>query len=109
MDNEHYFTELKRGTIIIAVLSQLKEPLYGYKLVNKLNEAGYEVEQNTLYPLLRRLEKQKILTYEIRMNDSRERKYYSLTEDGKKLYEKLVESFNETSLILSKLIKEYEG
>lgn len=105
MDNEHYFTELKRGTIIIAVLSQLKTPIYGYDLVRVLKDSGYEIEQNTLYPLLRRLEKQNILTSEMKTYESRERKYYCLTESGKDLYEKLVESWSKTNLILEELIK----
>lgn len=105
MDNEHYFIELKRGTIIIAVLSQLKEPIYGYDLVRVLKEAGYEIEQNTLYPLLRRLEKQGILTFEIKMNNQRERKYYRLTENGLELYKRLVESYVRTNDLLLKLIE----
>lgn len=105
MDNEHYFTELKRGTIIIAVLSQLKQPTYGYELVKILNSAGYEIEQNTLYPLLRRLEKQNILTSENRLYQSRERKYYSLTEDGNKLYQNLIDSWSSINETLKILIK----
>ena len=50
--------ELRRGTIVLCVLSQLKEPTYGYSLVNVLSENGIPMETNTLYPLLRRLEKQ---------------------------------------------------
>lgn len=105
MDNNHYFTELKRGSIIIAVLSQLNAPKYGYELVRALNDAGYNIEQNTLYPLLRRLEKQNVLQSTIKVYESRERKYYSLTANGRELYAELVKVWSETNLILNHLIE----
>ena len=55
---ENLRQELRRGTLILSVLSQMKEPKYGYALVQSLEEKGVEIEANTLYPLLRRLEKQ---------------------------------------------------
>lgn len=106
MDNNHYFTELKRGTIIIAVLSQLNTAMYGYELVRKLNDAGFSIEQNTLYPLLRRLEKQNILQSTTKVYESRERKYYSLTNSGKELYGELINTWSETNLILQQLIEQ---
>lgn len=108
MDNNHYFTELKRGTIIIAVLSQLNTAMYGYELVRKLNDAGFNIEQNTLYPLLRRLEKQNILQSTAKVYESRERKYYSLTDSGKELYGELIKTWSETNLILQQLIEQGE-
>ena len=53
--------ELRRGTIVLSVLSQLDNPAYGYTLVKNMEEKGVRVDTNTLYPLLRRLEKQEIL------------------------------------------------
>ena len=53
--------ELKRGTQVLGVLSQLKTPMYGYSLVEKLAGKGMEIDKNTLYPLLRRLEKQGLI------------------------------------------------
>lgn len=108
MDNDHYFTELKRGTIIIAVLSQLKKSMYGYELVRLLNDAGYNIEQSTLYPLLRRLEKQNILQSTTKVYDSRERKYYSLTPNGEKLYAELVKVWSDSNLTLKNLIEQGE-
>jgi len=75
--------ELKRGTITIGALSQLHEPQYGYSLVTKLKEKGVQVEPGTLYPLLRRLEKQGFLESEWDTNETRPRKYYLLSETGK--------------------------
>lgn len=82
--------ELRRGTITIGVLSQLSEPQYGYSLVSMLNDKGIHVEAGTLYPLLRRLEKQGLLDSEWNTNESRPRKYYLLSEEGKKVFDLLV-------------------
>lgn len=81
--------ELRRGTIILGVLSQLEEPQYGYSLVTVLEEKGINVDPGTLYPLLRRLEKQELLVSHWDTNDTRPRKYYSLSPLGKEVYEQL--------------------
>lgn len=86
---ENFTQELKRGIITLNVLNELSEPEYGYSLASKLQEKGIEVEQNTLYPLLRRLEKQKLIESSWSLEGSRQRKYYSLNEKGKKVLEKL--------------------
>ncbi|MGM0851277.1 MAG: PadR family transcriptional regulator [Bacillota bacterium] len=78
--------ELRRGTITIGVLSQLSYPQYGYSLVTKLGEKGISVEPGTLYPLLRRLEKQGLLQSEWDTNEARPRKYYVLSAKGNKVY-----------------------
>ncbi|MDX8044519.1 PadR family transcriptional regulator [Gracilibacillus sp. S3-1-1] len=82
--------ELRRGTITIGVLSQLSEPQYGYSLVTSLDAQGIHVEPGTLYPLLRRLEKQGLLDSKWDTNESRPRKYYLLSETGKEVYDLLV-------------------
>lgn len=79
-------SELRRGTIVIGVLSQLSEPQYGYSLVSLLEEKGIPVDPGTLYPLLRRLEKQKLLESRWDTNESRPRKYYQLSPFGKEVY-----------------------
>ncbi|GIO27261.1 PadR family transcriptional regulator [Ornithinibacillus bavariensis] len=81
--------ELRRGTITIGVLSQLSSPKYGYSLVSLLEEKGVHVEPGTLYPLLRRLEKQGLLESKWDTNEARPRKYYVLSEVGQKVFEKL--------------------
>ena len=70
-------------------MNELIEAEYGYSLATKLQEKGIEIEQNTLYPLLRRLEKQDIVESSWALEDSRQRKYYSLNEKGKRVLEKL--------------------
>ena len=97
---DKFTQELRRGTITIAVLSLLAEPQYGYSLVTMLNEKNIEVEPGTLYPLLRRLEKQGLLQSEWDTNESRPRKYYFLSKDGKHVYSLLV---NEWIQIVSSL------
>ncbi|SFB08657.1 DNA-binding transcriptional regulator, PadR family [Lentibacillus halodurans] len=85
-ENEHIdklMHELRRGTITIGALSQLYEPQYGYSLVTRLKEKGIQVEPGTLYPLLRRLEKQGLLESKWDTNETRPRKYYLLSDTGK--------------------------
>ncbi len=74
--------ELRRGTIVLACLVLLKRPNYGYALLDALEKAGFDVDANTLYPLLRRLEKQGLLTSEWNTDDSRPRKFYMTSADG---------------------------
>ena len=81
--------ELRRGAVIISVLSQLAEPQYGYSLVQVLDEKGFAIDPGTLYPLLRRLEKQGLLESSWDTNESRPRKYYRLSTGGKAIYETL--------------------
>ena len=75
--------ELRRVTVVLAALASLDAPRYGYALQQHLAEAGIEVEGNTLYPLLRRLEKQGLLTSEWNTDESRPRKFYALTDAGR--------------------------
>lgn len=75
-------TELRRGTLTLAVLSQLRTPQYGYSLVQLLEESGIPIDQSTLYPLLRRLEKQEMVTSSWDTSESRPRKYYVLSKYG---------------------------
>lgn len=75
--------ELRRGAIIVAVLAQLREEAYGYSLKKGLAEAGMEIDEGTLYPLLRRLEGQGWLQSEWRVEEARPRRYYVLSEAGR--------------------------
>ena len=77
--------ELRRGILILATLSQLGEPRYGYSLKKRLSELGLEIEEGTLYPLLRRLEKQGLLQSEWNVEGSRPRRYYELSPAGQEV------------------------
>lgn len=79
-------TELRRGTLTLAVLSQLNTPQYGYSLVQLLEKSGIMIDQSTLYPLLRRLEKQKLITSIWDTEQSRPRKYYQISNYGIDIY-----------------------
>lgn len=75
--------EMRRGVIVLCVLHELDQPMYGYHLVRQLTERGIPVEANTLYPLLRRLEGQGLLKSEWETHGPKPRKYYAATENGK--------------------------
>lgn len=96
--------ELRRGTIVLCVLSQLREPTYGYSLVNVLSESGIPMETNTLYPLLRRLEKQELLKSSWETSGAKPRKYYVITEFGQEVYEELKEQWKQSTLHMTKLL-----
>lgn len=101
---DKFLLELRRGTITLGVFSQLSRPQYGYSLVSLLNEKGISVEPGTLYPLLRRLEKQGLLISEWDTNESRPRKYYLLSKMGEKVYSLLVKEWEEIVHNLNKVI-----
>lgn len=98
--------ELRRGTQIILVLSQLKTMQYGYSLLQSLEEKGVRIEAGTLYPLLRRLESQGVLSSEWDTTESRPRKYYTLSPDGHELYLALKEEWKTISKEMNALLKE---
>jgi PadR family transcriptional regulator, regulatory protein PadR len=98
--------ELKRGTLVLSVLSQLHHPEYGYSLVQKLEEKNAPIEAGTLYPLLRRLEKQKLLISEWDTSESRPRKFYVLSDEGKEVYKRLKKEWKTLSNQLEVLLME---
>ncbi|MGE7919727.1 PadR family transcriptional regulator [Viridibacillus sp. NPDC093762] len=97
--------ELRRGTLTLAVLSQLRIPQYGYSLVQLLEESGINIDQSTLYPLLRRLEKQELVTSSWDTSESRPRKYYVLSEYGLKIFLNLKKEWIKNSKELYGLLK----
>lgn len=85
--------ELRRGTVQLVALTLLEIPRYGYDLVRLLSSSGFEVEEGTLYPLLRRLEQQGVLESTWNTEGARPRKYYSLSEEGRTHRRDLVEAW----------------
>ncbi|MFC4604300.1 PadR family transcriptional regulator [Rhodococcus kronopolitis] len=77
--------EVRRGSVVVASLLMLRTPGYGYGLIEALSGAGIAVEANTLYPLLRRLEKQGLLVSEWNTDEVRPRKFYRTSEAGEEL------------------------
>lgn len=104
-----FITELRRGTLTLAVLSQLRTPQYGYSLVQLLEKSNVVIDQSTLYPLLRRLEKQELVISSWDTSESRPRKYYVLSEYGIEVFKQLKEEWEKTSSELYTLLKGEEG
>ena len=98
-------TELRRGTLTLAVLSQLRTPQYGYSLVQLLEGSGIDIDQSTLYPLLRRLEKQELVSSSWDTTESRPRKYYVLSEYGLEIFLQLKKEWINNSKELYNLLK----
>ena len=98
--------ELRRGVVVVATLSQLRAPRYGYELRQALADKGMPIEEGTLYPLLRRLESQGLLKSEWNTEGGSPRRYYSLNADGQKLLEKLTESWQGMNDAMGRLLKE---
>jgi DNA-binding PadR family transcriptional regulator len=96
--------ELRRGTIVLATLAALQQPHYGYALLQTLSQAGIPVDAGTLYPLMRRLEKQGVLVSSWDTSDTRPRKYYRVSELGNELYQKLRTEWYDTHTNIDKLI-----
>lgn len=100
-----FMTELRRGTLTLAVLSQLRTPQYGYSLVQLLEHSSINIDQSTLYPLLRRLEKQGLVTSSWDTSESRPRKYYVLSDLGLQVFIQLKDEWLKSSKELYELIK----
>jgi len=87
---ENLLLEMRRGVIVLAVLSQCNQEQYGYSLMKSLADKGLDIDQGTLYPLLRRLETQGLLSSNWRLEDARPRRYYVISKSGKEILPKLV-------------------
>lgn len=98
--------ELRRGVVVLATLSQLRTPRYGYELRQALAAQGMPIEEGTLYPLLRRLESQGVLSSEWRITDGPPRRYYALNADGRRLLKKLAGSWQGLNDVMRGLLEE---
>ena len=87
---ENLRLELRRGCLVLAVLAKLRSEYHGYALSKALAESGLEVDENTLYPLLRRLESQQLLVSQWRFEDKRNKRFYRLSEEGQAVLERLL-------------------
>ena len=98
--------ELRRGVVVLATLSQLGAPRYGYELRQALAERGMAIEEGTLYPLLRRLEGQGVLTSEWRTDGGPPRRYYVLSAAGRRLLKKLTDTWQTLNESMERLLAE---
>lgn len=101
---ENTINELRRGVIVLAVLSQLGAEQYGYSLLKLLSEQGLDVDQGTLYPLLRRLEAQGLLSSDWNTEGSRPRRYYVISPEGQKVLPRLKEEWNSIVSMMDRML-----
>jgi PadR family transcriptional regulator PadR len=97
-------TELRRGVLVLAVLSQLRVAQYGYSLRQALAHQGMAIEEGTLYPLLRRLEEQGLLDSDWRIEDGPPRRYYALNPRGKRVVAELTASWGALVTTMDRLL-----
>jgi PadR family transcriptional regulator PadR len=98
--------ELRRGSLIVAVLAQLRGEQYGYTLRKALVESGLDIDESTLYPLLRRLESQGLLTSEWREENKRNKRFYHLSPDGELVLAQLLEEWHQINRSLERISQE---
>ena len=96
--------ELRRGCLIVAVLAQLRAEHYGYELRKALADQGLEIDENTLYPLLRRLESQGLLVSTWREENKRNKRFYRLSAEGEVILTQLVKEWSALETALSQII-----
>ncbi len=97
--------ELRRGCLIVAVLAQLRIEHYGYTLRKALADQGLAIEESTLYPLLRRLETQKLLTSQWREEDKRNKRFYKLSSEGEAILGQLLAEWNSINESVNKILQ----
>lgn len=96
--------ELRRGSLTLAVLAQLRSEHYGYTLRKALADLGLEIDEGTLYPLLRRLETQELLTSEWREEDGRNKRFYRLSPDGRQMFRQLLAEWKRINGSLDRIV-----
>lgn len=101
---ENLRLELRRGCLTLAVLSQLKQEHYGYTLRKALAARGLEMDESTLYPLLRRLEAQGLLQSEWREEDKRNKRFYRLSSEGEQTFARLLEEWKQINTAIGNLL-----
>lgn len=101
-----HLQELRRGTVVLACLQLLRSAGYGYGLLEELAHRGFATDANTLYPLLRRLEKQGYLTSEWNTDEARPRKFYRTSEAGVRLADTLTDEWRALTTAIASLTTE---
>jgi PadR family transcriptional regulator, regulatory protein PadR len=101
---ENLRLELRRGCLTLAALAQLREEHYGYTLRKALAQRGMEIEESTLYPLLRRLESQGLLTSQWREEDKRNKRFYRLSPDGEAILAKLLDEWKTINAAIERIL-----
>ncbi|HEX4229184.1 MAG TPA: PadR family transcriptional regulator [Bryobacteraceae bacterium] len=105
---ENLRLELRRGSLILAVMAELRQEQYGYVLRRALQELGMEIDENTLYPLLRRLESQGLLESQWREEDKRKKRFYRLSSDGAGVLGELLKEWRGINQALERIVNHAE-
>jgi PadR family transcriptional regulator PadR len=103
---ENLRLELRRGCLVLAVLAALHDEQYGYTLRKALGDLGLAIDENTLYPLLRRLESQGLLVSEWRDENKRRKRFYRASDQGREIFEQLLAEWRDIDSALKRIIKE---
>ena len=103
---ENVRLELRRGCLVLAVLGQLRTEHYGYVLRKALAERGMEIDENTLYPLLRRLESQGLLVSQWREEEKRNKRFYRLSSAGELILAQLLDEWKNINASLDRILQE---
>jgi DNA-binding PadR family transcriptional regulator len=98
--------ELRRGSLILAVLGQLRREHYGYTLRKALGDAGVEIDEGALYPMLRRLEAQGLLTSEWREEERRNKRFYRLSDEGRAVLDRLTAEWTNLNAAIADILRE---
>ena len=106
---ERFEAEVKRGITQVAIMCLLEQERYGYDIIKSLKEGGMSVEEGTLYPILRRLEDERLLTSRWETSGPRPRKYYAITAYGKEVRAQLLASLKALSAAMGKMEQLAEG
>jgi PadR family transcriptional regulator PadR len=101
---ENLRLELRRGCLALAVLGQLRQEHYGYTLRKALAERGLAIDESTLYPLLRRLESQGLLSSEWREEDKRNKRFYRLSLEGERMFALLHEEWQAINTAVNNIL-----
>jgi PadR family transcriptional regulator PadR len=96
--------ELRRGCLVLAVLAQLRQEHCGYTLRKALVDHGLQIDESTVYPLLRRLESQGLLVSEWREEDKRNKRFYRLSPDGKRMLRELLSEWDAINSSLNNVL-----
>jgi PadR family transcriptional regulator, regulatory protein PadR len=96
--------ELRRGCLVMAVMAQLRTEHYGYTLKKELAQRGVEIDEGTLYPLLRRLESQGLLVSEWREELKRNKRFYRLSADGKRVLKDLLAEWHSLNASVTRIV-----
>lgn len=102
---ENLRLELRRGSLVLAVLAALRKEQYGYTLRKTLSEQGLAIDEGTLYPLLRRLESQGLLISEWREEEKRNKRFYRLSADGKVILKQLLTEWQSINSSLNGMLQ----